>query len=140
MITRATKISILLIKLINGRQGAIIVVMIRRECSMKNRRKYVKSYRAVLAVVVLAVTVFVAGCSGSEEVVASVNGQSITKDELYDALVKQGGQQALDVLIMKRIIEMEAKKQDVQVSAEDIDGEIEQMAQQYGAWRPSTRL
>jgi foldase protein PrsA len=132
LITRATKISILLIKLINGRQGAIIVVMIRRECSMNNRRKYVKSYRAVLAVVVLAVTVFVAGCSGSEEVVASVNGQSITKDELYDALVKQGGQQALDVLIMKRIIEMEAKKQDVQVSAEDIDGEIEQMAQQYG--------
>lgn len=99
---------------------------------MNNRRKYAKAYKAVLAVVLMAVTVFTAACSSSEEVVANVNGESITKDELYDALVKQGGQQALDVLIMKKIVEMETKKQDIQVTAEEVDGEIEQMAEQYG--------
>jgi len=99
---------------------------------MDKTQRNPKVYRAILAVVLLTVTVFAAACSNSEEVVANVEGKSITKDELYDAMVKQGGQQALDVLIMKKIVEMEVEEQDIQVSDEAIDEEMEQMAEQYG--------
>ena len=99
---------------------------------MDKRQRNPKILIAILAVVLLTLTVFAAACSNSEEVVANVEGESITKDELYDALVQQGGQQALDVLIMKKIVEMEAKKQDIQVADEAIDEEMEQMAEQYG--------
>ena len=91
-----------------------------------------KPFKAVLAAILLTAALVGTSCSAGEEAVASINGETITKDELYDAMVEQGGQQALDMLIMEKVIEMEAKKQNVQVSEEDIDKEIEKMAEQYG--------
>ena len=99
---------------------------------MDKTQRNPKVYKAILAVVLLTVTVFAAACSNSQEVVANVEGKSITKDELYDAMVKQGGQQALDVLIMKKIVEMEVEKQDIRVSDQAIDEEMDQIAEQYG--------
>jgi foldase protein PrsA len=99
---------------------------------MKKRLRNAKPYKAILAAVVLAVALFSTACTGSEEVVAKVNGETITKDELYEAMVKQNGKQALEMLIMEKVVEMEAKKQDVQVTQEDVDKEIDEMAKQYG--------
>ncbi len=69
---------------------------------------------------------------GNSEVVASVNGEKISKDELYDAMLKQSGQQTLESLISKKVIELEAKKQKVTVSEKDIQNELNKYYEQYG--------
>ncbi|MFD3261344.1 peptidylprolyl isomerase [Paenibacillus lentus] len=84
-----------------------------------------------------------------KDVVATVNGTTITQSELYNELVKASGgeqaKQALDAMITKTLIAQEAKKKSVVVTEEDINAEIdnytksfgslevlEQMLQQYG--------
>ncbi len=99
---------------------------------MNYKQKNIKLYGAVLAILLLSVALLTVACSNAGEVVASVNGEPISKDELYDVLVKQNGQQALEVIIMKKIIKMETDKQDLQISKEDIDKEVKEMAEQYG--------
>lgn len=69
---------------------------------------------------------------GNSEVVASVNGEKISKDELYDAMLKQSGQEILDALISQRVIELEAKKQKITVSEKDIEKELDKYYEQYG--------
>ncbi|PKM77980.1 MAG: foldase [Firmicutes bacterium HGW-Firmicutes-15] len=66
------------------------------------------------------------------EVIASVNGQNINKDQLYDALVQSSGKQVLDSLISQKIVELESKKQNVVVSDADIQKEINKYYEQYG--------
>lgn len=72
----------------------------------KTRRKTV-----TCLIILAAILSLIAGCgsSSSKEVVARVNGEEISKDELYDVMVKSVGKQALDYLISKKIIELEAK-------------------------------
>lgn len=64
--------------------------------------------------------------------VARVNGEAITKDQLYDAMVKQSGKQALDQLITNKIIELEAKKQNIVVSEDDVNKEVDKIKASYG--------
>lgn len=86
-----------------------------------------------LAVVCIAavVLVFTLG-KGNSEAVASVDGEKISKDDLYEAMVKQGGQQALDGLISQKVVELEAKKQNISVSGQDIQKELDKYYAQYG--------
>jgi foldase protein PrsA len=107
---------------------------------MGKSRRYMKTYKALLAVILLTVALAGTSCSAGEDVVAKINGEAITKDQLYDAMVKQGGQQALDMLIMEKIIEMEAKKQGIQVTEQDVDKEIDKMAEQYGGREAFERI
>ncbi len=69
---------------------------------------------AILAMVLAVGAIFYV--KGRSEVVASVNGQKITKTELYNLMVKQSGSQALDSLIAEKIVDLEAKKQNIAVS------------------------
>lgn len=69
---------------------------------------------------------------GKSEVVASVNGQKITKTELYNLMVKQNGNQALDSLIGERIVDLEAKKHNIAVSEQDIQNELNKYYENYG--------
>jgi len=66
------------------------------------------------------------------DTVARVNGKAISKDELYDYLVKQNGPQALDALIMQEIINQEAKKQNITVTDADIQKEMQKIVDYYG--------
>ena len=91
------------------------------------------SLTITLTVLCIMVALLVSGCSkGVSNVVASVNGENITKDELYDAMLKQSGQQALDSLITKKIVELEAKKQKIAVSEQDIQNELNKYYEKYG--------
>lgn len=56
--------------------------------------------------------------------VATVNGQPISRLELYRELEKKEGAAVLDELITKKIIFQEAKKRNVVVSQADIDSEL----------------
>lgn len=90
-----------------------------------------KKKMILVAGVVLALSVGLTGCT-KDEVVAKVNDSEITKTELYDYLVEQGGEQALDALISEKIVDSEIEKQNIQVSNEEIDENLAEMQEYYG--------
>ena len=65
-------------------------------------------------------------------IVASVDGEKITKDELYDQMLKLSGQQGINALVSQKIIELEAKKQKIAVNKSDIDKELDKYYEYYG--------
>jgi foldase protein PrsA len=68
----------------------------------------------------------------SSTAVASVNGTDITKEQLYDKLVKAGGESTLQNLITTTLVDQEAKKANITVTDEDIKTEIEDLKTQFG--------
>jgi foldase protein PrsA len=96
-----------------------------------------KIHQSVLLITLLILTLFVSACSNSggvndDNVVAKVNGEVITKDDLYEILVEQNGEQALEVLITEKIIELEAAKEKIEVSDEEIEDTMADIISQYG--------
>ena len=59
--------------------------------------------------------------------VASVNGQLINRFTVIKELEKQNGQKTLDVIILKNLVNQEAKKKKITVSQKDIDAEIKKI-------------
>ncbi len=84
----------------------------------------------LLAVVAIGFT----GCTqgAKSEVVAKVNDVEITKDELYDALVEQNGDAALNALISEKIMLAEVEANKITVSDEEIQENIDEMKEYYG--------
>jgi foldase protein PrsA len=58
---------------------------------------------------------------------ASVGGRPITRIKLIRELEKQAGQQALDSLITKELINQEAKRQGIIVTDQDVNSEIDRI-------------
>ncbi|MEL7567179.1 MAG: peptidylprolyl isomerase [Dehalobacterium sp.] len=85
----------------------------------------------VMILLILGIAAAIASACSSE-VVASVNGDPISKEEFYDALVKQNGQAALDSLITDRIRELEVKKYNITNSEEEIEQELANLIEQNG--------
>jgi len=87
----------------------------------------------LLILLVLAETIYYNSKTGDNEIVAKVGNEKITKNELYNFLVSQNGQQALDYMISEKIVEMEAKAQNIVVQDAEVEAEIEKAAEQYGS-------
>ncbi len=60
-------------------------------------------------------------------IAAMVSGKPITRLELVKQLEKEGGKQALENLITKKIISEEARKEGVSISNEDVQAEIDKI-------------
>lgn len=88
----------------------------------------------IVAILVASTIIGVALNSGGTEskVVARVSGQEITKDDLYDFLVKSYGQQGVNILVTNKIVELEAEKQDIKITEDDVQKEIDKMTEEYG--------
>lgn len=86
----------------------------------------------VLVGIMAFALVALAGCSNDNESVATVDGEKITKDELYDMLVKSYGPQAVEALIDDKIVELEVKKEEIKVPDEEIKEEIEKFKENAG--------
>lgn len=67
-----------------------------------------------------------------QEAVASVNGEKVTKQQLYDEMVKSNGAQTLDTLISRKLIQLEAAKQNIVVSDDEIQAELQNYYDYYG--------
>ncbi len=65
-------------------------------------------------------------------VVATVNGEEITKDELYDLLLEQAGQQGLNLLLAQKIVDLEAEKQKITITDQEIEAELADYYATYG--------
>jgi len=68
-----------------------------------------------------------------ETAVATVNGTSITKDQLYAKLVEAGGEGTLQSLITTTLVDQEAKKANITATTdEDINNEVAELTAQFG--------
>lgn len=92
---------------------------------------YKRNYKFLLAISLLLVIVTITGCQ-SQDIVASVGEENITKEELYQSLVEQNGIEALEVLITEKIVELEVKKENIEVTEEDIEKEMKKIIDYYG--------
>ncbi|MBY9082254.1 peptidylprolyl isomerase [Paenibacillus sp. HN-1] len=70
--------------------------------------------------------------SDSDTPVATVNGKDITKEELYDKLIKAGGESTLQSMITQELVDQEADKNKVTVTDADIQAEIKDLQEQFG--------
>ena len=68
------------------------------------------------------------------EVVATVNGEKITKQELYDAFVANGGASILEQLISERLIAQEAAKLGIEVTDAEVQQEIDRLIEEKLLW------
>lgn len=91
-----------------------------------------KSGKYIILVIMLLLAIGITGCGKSEEVVATVGDVDITKDELYNLLVEQYGEESLNALISEKIIGLEIEKANIEVTEEEIDKEFVNMENYYG--------
>lgn len=94
---------------------------------MKSRR--IK--RTLVVAIIMIFTLSITACT-QEEIVAKVNNKEITKTEFYDQLVTQNGEQVLNALISEKIIELEIEKQNIELTDEEIEAELDEMKEYYG--------
>jgi foldase protein PrsA len=94
-----------------------------------------KAWIAVSAIlaIVLIIVLIKPPFGGGTEAVATVNGVKISKDKLYDSLVKQGGTSTLDNMITQELIDQAAEDANVTVTEADIDKEIENLKKSFGS-------
>ncbi|SFI54340.1 foldase protein PrsA [Paenibacillus sp. UNC496MF] len=90
---------------------------------------YISLGLALILIVVLIKPPF--GGSSGKQAVGSVNGVSITKDQLYDAMAKLGGAQTMDNLIQDELIKQEADKKNIVISDADVDKEIANIKKRF---------
>jgi len=83
-------------------------------------------------VLLVASIILIAYFSLKKDIAAEVNGEKITKDELYSLLEEQYGEEALDTLISEKLIQQEADKEKISVSTSEIDEEIAALQESYG--------
>lgn len=86
----------------------------------------------VIAVVLIGTAVLLGTAFSKREVVASVGGDVISKDELYSTLVERYGKETLGILIENKIIEREAKKEKISVSNQEVNQELKTYVESYG--------
>lgn len=66
------------------------------------------------------------------DVVATVDGVEIERDELHTSLEKFYGSEVLETLITNKIIELEAEKENITVSDKELDEELQALIDSYG--------
>lgn len=86
-----------------------------------------KVYLTVIALLALAVITLglLFYLSTSDDIAATVNGEAIRKGELFDAMYADGGEEILNQLIVRRLIDQEGRAAGIRVSEEDVDREIQ---------------
>lgn len=67
-----------------------------------------------------------------KDVVATVDGVEIERDELHTSLEKFYGSEVLETLITNKIIELEAEKENITVSDKELDEELQALIDSYG--------
>ncbi|RBP92960.1 foldase protein PrsA [Cytobacillus firmus] len=96
---------------------------------MKNKKVFYWILGSVLTIGAAAAIFFTIK---EDDAAATVNGEEISRDELHERLVDQYGQELLDSLITEKVIDQEAKKENVKVTQEEIDEEKAVYAESYG--------
>ena len=73
------------------------------------------------------------GSAAAEETVAKINDVSISKTQLYDAMLAGGGVQTLDSLISQELIRQEGTKAGIQVTEADLEQEMQTVRSSFAS-------
>ena len=79
---------------------------------------------SVITAIVILALVLLLGYFKSQFIVATVNGQPITRLELISDLEKKQGKTDLDNLVTEKLITQEAKRRNINISDSDVNAEI----------------
>ena len=88
----------------------------------------------VLVLVIIGSAALVIYYTQRDEVVATVNGEKIYKNELYDAMISDGGKEILNQLISKMLIVQEGRRKGIEISEKEIDEELNNFMEEMGAY------
>lgn len=94
--------------------------------------KSTKAYIWAGSILIIAGIMAFAMISSMDKTIASIDGEKINEDELYDALVAGSGADTLDLLITNKLVELEAEKAGIKIKDEEIQKEIDVMVESYG--------
>jgi len=98
-----------------------------------NFLKSKKLYLCLAAIIIVITAAFLIFSQDKKsEVVARVGEEEITKEELYDSLVEYYGYNVLDSMITDKIIEIEARKNNIVITESEIQEEMDSMIESYG--------
>lgn len=86
-----------------------------------------------LVVVLIVVLIKPPFAANKAEAVATVNGEEITKDQLYENMDPSMKQSALDQMISDKLVEQEAVKQNIEITESDVDQEIAMYEKSFGS-------
>ena len=89
-------------------------------------------YIAIGVIAASAIFLIAGFMQGDSEAVATVNGNPIEKDALYEQMVKTSGQDTLNVMITDEILDQEAEKANIKVTQEELDEEMAVYEESYG--------
>lgn len=70
--------------------------------------------------------------AGQPEVMASVNGQQISRQELADQCLQRHGEDVLESMVNKHLIWQACQEKGISVTSEDVEAEIKRMAGKFG--------
>ncbi|WP_428907973.1 hypothetical protein [Niallia sp. Krafla_26] len=91
-----------------------------------------KIYLSLVVVMVIIVAIIFGTAFTPKETVASVNGEPITKDELYEVLAKQYGRGTLSYLIDNKIVEIAAENKNISITDKEIGTEMKKIIEANG--------
>jgi len=73
-----------------------------------------------------------AGDTSKLKIVAVVNNEQVTREQLGNECLRHYGQEVLESMINKQLIGEQCKRQNIVISRADVAAEIERMAQRFG--------
>jgi foldase protein PrsA len=86
----------------------------------------------IIAVLILAIGIFLSLALPKDKAVAKVDGETISKDELFDVMAEQYGASTVEQLIADKIVASEAKKEKITISDEELNEEVDKLKESYG--------
>ena len=111
---------------VKAKPVTVKVVEEKKKPKLGNRAKFL----LVLLVLALGYLLYV---SKGLFVAATVNGTPVSRLSVVKELEKQGGQQVLESLVNEILIEQEAKKVGIEVTAEELDAKVAEFTEQVTA-------
>lgn len=101
--------------------------------AVKSSKKVKLKVKTLVKVAIVLVIVGLLYMFRNQFIVATVNGEPITRWQLISEMEKQAGTQVLESLISQRLVEQESQKLGIEVSEEQVDQEIENIKEQFAA-------
>lgn len=95
---------------------------------IKQNRKLV----FIIAVLIIAIGIFLSSAISKDKAIAKINGEAISKNELYDVMVEQYGAATVEQLIADKIVASEAKKEKITITDEELNEEVDKLKESYG--------
>jgi foldase protein PrsA len=91
-----------------------------------------KTLSLIIVVLILAIGIFLSLALSKDKAIAKINGEAISKDELYNVMVEQYGAATVDQLIADKIVASEAKKEKVTITDKEMNAEVDKLKASYG--------